>query len=609
MIAALLVALMAAQAPAGDGAITGRVVDAVSGKPIAAALVSIRGSGLTANPLPNQPPQILTDVDGRFVFQRLGPGSYSIRATKGGYSEGASGRRRPDGESQTIQIGAAPAAEDTIVRMWKQGAIGGTVTDEAGEPMVGMPVRLLLRNKPGSTPGGSGGFVAIARPYSSVGNPAQTDDRGIYRFSGLAAGDYLVVAVLPPVSGTRSVLDDAAKLGRGGSDLTSLAVEGAMREFRTVDVRAPLRIGDAVVSTSGLTLLPPTAGGPLRIYPTTFYLGAATVTQAAPITLAAGEERGGIDIQLTPVPVARVSGTVLGSEGPAPLARMRLAPAGSEALPNDLQAPTSVTDGAGNFVFAAVPAGQYTLRGALPGLQGSISVPLTVAGLDVDGLVATARPAIRVTATLQFDGTTSPPKGPDGGGPLSMPAFILDAADPVNAPDQLQATIIGNDRGYVVTGYAAGRYRVRVPASPSGWMFKAAMLNGVDVSETPFDFTRDVTDLTLVFSDRWTGLSGAVQGRGADAATVLAFPTDASKWTGDGFAPRRFKSAATNARGEFAMSSLPPGDYYVVAVPDEQAEGWRDPSVLDTLARAAATVTILDGEHRTVTLPMREARQ
>ena len=63
----------------------------------------------------------------------------------------------------------------------------------------------------------------------------------------------------------------------------------------------------------------------------------------------------------------------------------------------------------------------------------------------------------------------------------------------------------------------AGRYRVRVPNSPAGWMFKAAMLNGVDVSETPFDLTRDVTDLVLSFTDRWSGMAAPCGARAATA--------------------------------------------------------------------------------------------
>jgi hypothetical protein len=187
---------------------------------------------------------------------------------------------------------------------------------------------------------------------------------------------------------------------------------------------------------------------------------------------------------------------------------------------------------------------------------------------------------------------------------------VLDPVDPSSAPlpNQL-AAISGSGPEFVVIGYRPGRYRVRVPDSPASWMFKTAMLNGIDVSETPFDLSRDVTDLVLTFTDRWSGLGGVVQGTGSDGAAIFVFPTDAGKWTTGGGSPRRLRAARASARGQFGVSSLPPGDYYVVAVPEEPPGDWRDPAVLEALARIATPVTILEGEHKTIDLRVREVRQ
>jgi len=140
-------------------------------------------------------------------------------------------------------------------------------------------------------------------------------------------------------------------------------------------------------------------------------------------------------------------------------------------------------------------------------------------------------------------------------------------------------------------------------------MFKAAMLNGVDVSETPFDFTRDVTDLVLTFTDRWSGMSGVVQGAGGGGAMVLAFTTNVQAWNEQAASPRRLKRTRANARGEFGISSVPPGDYYVSAVPEEQAADWPDPKALEALARVATQVTIAEGEHKTIDLRLKDVRQ
>jgi hypothetical protein len=150
---------------------------------------------------------------------------------------------------------------------------------------------------------------------------------------------------------------------------------------------------------------------------------------------------------------------------------------------------------------------------------------------------------------------------------------------------------------------------VRVPNSPPGWMFKAATLNGVDVSETPFELTRDVADLVLTFTDRWSGIGGVVQGPGSGGAAIYVFPTDAQKWTTGAASPRRLRGTRANARGQFGLSSLPPGDYHIVAVQEEPPGDWREPSALEALARVATQVTILEGEHKTIDLRVREVRQ
>ena len=92
-------------------------------------------------------------------------------------------------------------------------------------------------------------------------------------------------------------------------------------------------------------------------------------------------------------------------------------------------------------------------------------------------------------------------------------------------------------------------------------------------------------------------------------ATVLVFPTDVQSWSNFGSLPRRLREARTDARGEFGMTSLPPGDYYAVAVPQEQATDWREPRALDALSRHATRITIIEGEHRKQDLTTREVTQ
>ena len=63
-------------------------------------------------------------------------------------------------------------------------------------------------------------------------------------------------------------------------------------------------------STLGLgTAVAPAPGedGRVLAYPSTFYPGAGVIAQATPITLASGEDRPRIDLQMKLVPSVRVS--------------------------------------------------------------------------------------------------------------------------------------------------------------------------------------------------------------------------------------------------------------------------------------------------------------
>ena len=75
------------------------------------------------------------------------------------------------------------------------------------------------------------------------------------------------------------------------------------------------------------------------------------------ITIASGEERAGVDLQMHLVATSRVSGTLLGPDGPAFNMGLRLVPADARDLAseNGYETATTVTDAAGQFTFLGVP--------------------------------------------------------------------------------------------------------------------------------------------------------------------------------------------------------------------------------------------------------------
>jgi hypothetical protein len=141
-------------------------------------------------------------------------------------------------------------------------------------------------------------------------------------------------------------------------------------------------------------------------------------------------------------------------------------------------------------------------------------------------------------------------------------------------------------------------------------MFKSATLDGHDLVDTPFTVTSDVANVTITFTDRWSGLRGRAQADRAssDDTLVIVFPTDTDTWSSSGRMPRRLRSARVSpASGEYAFT-LPPGDYYVVAVPEEQAAEWQDAEFLAAASRFAVRVRIADGERLVQDLRVRDVQ-
>jgi hypothetical protein len=344
----LAVALLAlggqVAAPAATGAVAGRIVEAGTGEPIPGATVSLTpvqsptSSATVATQL-----QLLmnqTNVDGMFEISGVPPGRWRVQVQKEGYIPSSAAA------SPAIEVGGG-AVRVRDVQLDRGGAIVGRVLDSRGSPVVRMSVLAMqqVRNRDGTV-------------RSSGGASAQTNDLGEFRISGLAPGQY------------------------------------------------------AVLAQPRQTVVNPFTGGSPTVAPTayvpTFYPGSSDPAHVSPVTVSRGSTTRGIEFSMLSAASYQVFGVVVDSSGrPVGGAVVRLFQARPPLPATSFQASPSALDG--TFVVVNVPEGRYSAQAAIPlvvkssngGVSGSLrfgtadapgTVEVVIEGANVEGLRLVATP-------------------------------------------------------------------------------------------------------------------------------------------------------------------------------------------------------------------------
>lgn len=566
----------------GTAFLSGQVVETMSGRPVAGAMVAVIGpvGGMTGR-AGTPPALVLTDSQGRFFFANLPAGRYSFtQVSKPGYD---SGTVRP------IVLADAERVTGVRIRLVQLSNLSGTVRDDAGDPVVGTDVILFRR--------------AVVNGRVTIGGVTtiRTDDHGDYRFSGVKPGQYFVCACRRDPIPFDGVL------------LSTLAAEPL--QLMGLAARA-LRVG-AEAATLDQTL---------RTFPPTFYPNSASVAQATRVTLVAGEEKTRLDIDVTPVRALRVSGTIVGAASPVTAGSIRLVPAGDDSDAAVALAPVLVQPD-GRFDFAGVPPGRYVLRvihTVTTGVAGAPSgaalqflgaraatigggsgppqsidgepafwaaEPVNVGDEDVRGLSIPLRPLTTISGRVETDLPT--PRATSSG------IVIVEPMSPGLTSGRGR---INADGTFRVAGLMPGRYAIS--ANLAGLSAASVKVGGADVTDMAFNVgADDVTGVEISVSNTGqpviNGAAPRADGATSDDRTVLAFPSDRKYWTEPAAARRLFR-AIQIGRDDTFVTSLPAGEYFLAIVPDDAVADWQEASRLDALSRTAERVQLTSGEKKVV---------
>lgn len=542
-------------APGGSAAIGGLVTTGgpSAPRPLRRAVVSLSGSGITGAR------QTVTDESGRFVFDRLPQGRFSVTVEKPAYLKTYFGSRQP-GRPPGAPIAIVDGQQllDLKIDVPKGSVVEGTVRDENGVPQASAQVSILRV----VSAMGERKFVPAAGQSTWV----VTDDRGRYRIFGLPPGEYVI----------RS---SASFHGFPATTVTEAELKAAETQLQTGRVPASARSSGAEFS-----------------YGSVYFPGVGDPLSADIVTLGVADERTGLDIVNAPLESFSIEYTAIGPGGrPMVQTSIGLASVSRQSL---VTSPGGVrVDAAGHGSVPGVPPGRYVFFGRGTDSEDPnapvywMEAEANVSGANATGITLQFLPGQRVSGKLRSSGATAAAFGPAARVQLNPVPLIPGAA--IGTP----TAAVASDGSFTFINVPPGRYRIEF-GGLTGWAAMSAMYQGVDTLDVPLDVrpSMDVDGLAVSVTNTLTEISGLITdsaGRPTPELTVLVFSQDRGLWT----SPRRFSGATRIASdGKYRISGLPPGNYFLAVVTDIDPLQATDPIFLEQLMTGAVPIKLADGQ-------------
>jgi hypothetical protein len=322
------------------------------------------------------------------------------------------------------------------------------------------------------------------------------------------------------------------------------------------------------------------------------------------VTVRASEIVTGVDFALARARTFRVTGRARTADGGPVSGGIALLPTQRSGANIAIQLGARI-EADGEFEFVNVSPGDYVVQvvrnRSTSWNEGQFAYAfVTVTDGDVTNLALRTSTGSSIAGHLTFAGGDAPQT--DTIEIVAVPAD-LDRAPRMGG--HAAKARISEDGHFELLGISGPR-RLQVVREPAGWMTKAVLDHGVDVTDATLQFGRadqSLRDLEITFTNQITRIVGrmatATEAASSDVA-ILAFTTRRDLWY-EG--TRFFKRTSPGRDGSFTFEGLPLEEYFVLAVnaPDDTGE-WQDPDVLERLSRGATRVRVSEGQTVSVTL-------
>jgi hypothetical protein len=515
--------------------VSGSVLSDGSGEPLARAQILLKPVEAGLSTVVAE-----TDEYGRFVFFKLKPGNYVVQARREGYLPSSNAARGKIRMPPVVTIEEGARWRDLNFQLHRWSVITGKIKFDTAEPGVGIAVQVMRRS-----------FVRNRRAWVVVAS-ARTNDLGEYRIHGLPDGDYFVAAAY-----SRDVPRDAVEQ-------------------------------DPVDEEGGAL--------PHMAYATTFYPSALKLSEAVAVHADAGQEIGGVDIFLKPVPTVRLRGRVIsGADG-------TILPGGSVSLRRtggtegeSINVPVTIRPYLDGFEIRGVTSGPYVLTAETQekGLRYSAAYPLIVSDAPIDNIEVVLSASRAWPVRVRLDDDTAEFKAESVHVSLEPRSELNPSA--TAEPDR------GGARRALVA--ADESYDVAVTGTPVDYYLKSVKIGneerlGSAVSGSAASGTTPL-ELTLgTNGGRVAGRAYTADGHPASGAMIALIP-DAGPSR-----PQWYRSGGADEYGVFQIRGLAPGRYTAFAFYDEPPCEFYDPEELPSCRSKGKDVTAAEGSQSIVELPL-----
>jgi hypothetical protein len=506
---------------------------------------------------------VTTDRDGRFVFQDLDPGLYSLQVLRNGYARHHYGQRITGGPATAIRLSAGQVLPDIVMPLVPAGNVAGMIRGSDGQPQTGVPIQLLRAT-----------YNAAGLRTFHVEGTAKTNDRGEYRLYWITPGRYYLSAGSP---------------------------SGPNRPLAPNTAASPNEIPD-------------------QSFALTYFPGVFDAAAAAVIDVNSGVEMNGVDFVAPRQQLYSVRGRIVDSTTgrPPATASVSLAYKTLTGVSGAFNSGTKYDAATGDFELRNVPPGSYVVQAiaasAAPvaagealvrisamALQANARAPITVSNGDVNGVTLQLAPGVSVPGRITVDGTAlSQTPGWE-----RIRIQLKPTVDSSFAPNLQPAQPIAQkplaDGSFAIDGLTPGEFALGpITGLPQGVYVKEARFNQVDVLGQPLRFSGAGSGaLEIVLSSKAGQLDGTVidaQTRAAAGAQIVLVPERDRQRTD------LYRTAASDSAGRFVLRGIPPGEYRVFGWEALESYAYFDSELLRRVEAQGIPVRVSESAANSLTL-------